>query len=61
MAVYNFDDVAMDGATQSEAAEKLSCLLRVARKFNLREVKRLAEVAEKEPLKVAFAKKAMGL
>ena len=51
----------MDGNSQGEAAEKLTCLLRVARKFNLKEIKKLAEVVEKEPVKVAFAKKAMGL
>ena len=61
MAVYKFDEVGMDGSTQSEAAEKLKYLLTLARRFNVKELKRFAEIAEKEPAKIFFLKKAAGL
>jgi hypothetical protein len=61
MATYKFNDVPVEAGTQSEAAEKLRYALVLAKHFKVHEMRKLAEVVEKEPMKVAFAKKALGL
>jgi hypothetical protein len=54
-------EVEVQAATKTEAAEKLQSAIVLMKKFNARELKRLAHVVQNEPIKVAFAKKALGL
>ena len=54
-------EISIAAKSQEEAAEKLRCATTFIKKFSLAELQRLAEVVEKEPAKVAFAKKALGL
>jgi hypothetical protein len=61
MKTFKFNDVPLPATTQTEAAEKLRYALVLARSFQPHELRRLAEVVEKDPLKVALAKKALGL
>jgi hypothetical protein len=61
MAAFKFNDVPVEAGVESEAAEKLRYALVLTRHFKVHELKKLAEVVEKQPLKVAFAKKALGL
>jgi hypothetical protein len=61
MAIHKYNDVPVHGASQSEATEKLRYALVLTKHFSAKELKRLAEVAEREPGKVAIAKKALGL
>lgn len=61
MATHKFNDVPVESGTQAEAAEKLRYALVLTKHFKAHELKRLAQVAEHEPLKVAIAKKALGL
>ena len=61
MAIYKFNDVPVESGSQSEASEKLRYVLVLTRHFKVNELKKLAEVVEREPMKVAFAKKALGL
>jgi hypothetical protein len=60
MAVYNFD-ISVQAESDKEAVEKLRCATVFMKKFTTKELKRFAEVIEKEPAKIAFAKKALGL
>lgn len=57
---HNFD-VAISAASQAEAAEKLKSALVFIKKFSTKELKRFAEVVEKDSAKVMLAKKALGL
>jgi hypothetical protein len=61
MAMHRFNEVSMDGATQEDAAEKLKWLLILASKFTGGEIKKLAQIAQKEPGKIIFLKRAAGL
>lgn len=61
MAEFKFDKVGAHGDNQSDAAERLQHALNLTKLFKARELKRLVEVAQNQPLKVAIAKKALGL
>jgi hypothetical protein len=61
MGMHRFDEVTMDGATKQDAAEKLKWLLILASKFTGDEIKKLAQIALKEPGKIIFLKRAAGL
>lgn len=58
--MYKFE-ITIQAETQKEAEEKLKCASIFIRKLKTRELKRFAEVIEKEPMKVAMAKRALGL
>lgn len=60
MSRYTFD-VTIEAATQEEATEKLKAATILMKKLKAKEIAKLAEVVEKDPIKTAFAKKAMGL
>jgi len=60
MGMYRFE-ISVPGDSEQEAAEKLKCMIVFMKKFKTNELKKFAEVAEKEPAKIAFAKKALGL
>lgn len=61
MATHKFNDVPVQAPTQAEASDKLRYALVLTKHFKVNELKRLAEVVEREPSKVAFAKQALGL
>lgn len=61
MAKFKFNDVPVEASAQGEAAEKLRYAIVLTRHFAPHELRKLAEVVEKEPAKVAMAKKALGL
>lgn len=54
-------EVEIQAESKAEAAEKLRCALVFVKKFTTKELKKFAEVTEKDPVKIAFAKKALGL
>ncbi len=58
--MYKFE-ISIQADSQQEAEEKLRCASVFIRKLKTAELKKLAEVIEKEPSKVALAKKALGL
>ena len=60
-AEFKFDKVGVHGNDQADAAERLKQAIKMTKLFTARELKRLVEVTEKEPMKIAFAKKAIGL
>lgn len=61
MAEFKFDKVGAHGNDQGDAAERLKQAIKLTKLFTARELRRLVEVAENEPVKIAFAKKAIGL
>jgi hypothetical protein len=58
---HKFNEVPVPAMNQTEAAQKLRYALVLTKHFSASELKRLAEVVEHEPMKVTFAKKALGL
>ncbi len=60
MQTFNYD-MSIQAPSESEADTKMKALTLLASKLNSKELKKLAEVVENEPLKLALAKKAMGL
>ena len=60
MSRYTFD-LTIEAGTQEEATEKLKAATVLMKKLKSKEITKLAEVVEKDPIKTAFAKKALGL
>ncbi len=60
MNKYNFD-ISIEAATEQEAIEKLKAASALMQKLKINEIKKLAEVVKNDPVKTAFAKKALGL
>ena len=60
MKTYTFD-FAIEAASPEEAKIKLAALSILAAKLKANELKKLAEVVEKNPVKTAMAKRALGL
>lgn len=60
MKKYQYD-LAIAANTEQEADSKMKSLTVLASKLNAKELERLAYVVEHEPVKTAFAKKALGL
>lgn len=54
-------DFTISAETKHEAEVKLKAIQTVVSKLNTKELLRLAEVVEKEPMKMAMAKKALGV
>ena len=54
-------DMTFSAASQSEADQKIQALATLARKLNARELAKLADVVQHDPLKTKIAKKALGL
>lgn len=60
MAKYSFD-VSVEAASQQEAIEKLRAVTILMQKLKTNELAKLADVVKNDPVKTAFAKKALGL
>ncbi len=60
MKKYQYD-IAIAAPTEQEADSKMKSLTVLASKLSAKELERLAYVVEHEPVKTAFAKKALGL
>lgn len=60
MKKYQYD-IAIVANNEQEADSKMKSLTVLASKLSARELERLAYVVEHEPVKTAFAKKALGL
>jgi hypothetical protein len=56
--IYDFSIAATD---KQEAATKMEAIQKIVSKLNTKELVRLAHVVEKEPIKLAMAKKALGV
>ena len=54
-------DITIEAATEAEADSKSIAIGTIARKLNTKELLKLAEIIEKDPIKTALAKKALGV
>ena len=54
-------EVTIESATEDEAQKKLKAATTLMQKLKANEITRLADVVQNDPLKTAFAKKALGL
>lgn len=54
-------DFTISAETKQEACIKMEAIQMIVSKLNTKELVKLAEVVEKEPAKLAFAKKALGV
>jgi hypothetical protein len=57
---YSFD-ITIEAVTQQEAEAKLKAASVLMQKLKATELTRLAEVVKNDPIKIAIAKKALGL
>ncbi len=60
MVKFSFD-ITIEAPTQMEAIEKLKAATVLMQRLKVNELKKLAEVVKNDPIKTAFAKKALGL
>lgn len=60
MKKFSFE-VSIEAQTQGEAEVKLMAASTLMQKLKAREIAALADVVKNDPLKTAFAKKALGL
>lgn len=60
MNKYSFD-ISIEANSQDEALVKLKAASVLMQKLKPNEINRLAEVVKNDPIKTAFAKKALGL
>lgn len=54
-------DIAIQAISEQEADSKMKALIVLASRLNAKELQKLAQVVEHDPIKTAFAKKALGL
>jgi hypothetical protein len=54
-------EITIQAATAQDAEEKLRAASMLMEKLQLREIKRLADVVQNDPVKTAIAKRALGL
>ncbi|MEM6771709.1 MAG: hypothetical protein AAF597_14085 [Bacteroidota bacterium] len=54
-------EITLSATTKSEATEKMHALAVLARKLTARELNKLANVVENDPVKTMIAKRALGL
>jgi len=60
MQKFSFD-ITIEAASQEEAIEKLKAATTLMQRLKTNEIKKLSEVVKNDPVKTAFAKKALGL
>ena len=60
MKAYPYD-INIEAASEAEADTKMKAIIVLLKKLKANELAKLAEVVEKNPLKTALAKKALGL
>jgi hypothetical protein len=60
MQKFSFD-ITIEATSQQEAVEKLKAATTLMQRLKANELKKLADVVKNDPVKTAFAKKALGL
>jgi len=60
MTKYSYK-IELSAQTEGEADKKMKALMVLAKKLSTRELEKLADVIEHDPVKTAFAKKALGV
>jgi hypothetical protein len=54
-------EVSIEAGTEQDALEKLKAAIVLMQKLKPHEIRKLADVVKNDPVKTAFAKKALGL
>jgi hypothetical protein len=60
MKKYSYD-ITVEAATEAEADSKMQALSTIAKKLNTKELVKLADIVQNDPVKTALAKKALGV
>ena len=60
MKKYSYD-ITVEAATEAEADSKMKALSVIAKKLNTKEIVKLADIVQNDPVKTAIAKKALGV
>ncbi len=60
MKKYNYD-ISIEAASEAEADAKMKALSVLAKKLNTKELLKLADIVQNDPVKTALAKKALGV
>jgi hypothetical protein len=60
MKKFNYD-ISIEAASESEADAKMNALSVLAKKLNTKELIKLADIVQNDPVKTAIAKKALGV
>lgn len=60
MKKYSYE-ITIEAATEVEADSKMKALTTIAKKLNTKELAKLADIVQNDPVKTALAKKALGV
>jgi hypothetical protein len=60
MKKFNYD-ISIEAASETEADAKMNALSVLAKKLNTKELLKLADIVQNDPVKTAIAKKALGV
>ena len=60
MKKFNYD-ISIEAASEAEADAKMKALSVLAKKINTKELLKLADIVQNDPVKTAIAKKALGV
>jgi len=60
MAKFSYD-ISIEASNENEANAKMTALTTLASKLNTKELEKLAHIVKNDPVKMALAKKYMGL
>lgn len=60
MKKYSYD-ITVEAATEAEADSKMKAMSVIAKKLNTKEIVKLADIVQNDPVKTAIAKKALGV
>lgn len=54
-------EITVEAAAEAEADSKMKALTTIAKKLNTKELVKLADIVQNDPIKTALAKKALGV
>ena len=60
MKKYSYE-ITVEATTEAEADSKMKALATIAKKLNTKELVKLADIVQNDPIKTALAKKALGV
>ena len=60
MKKYSYE-ITVESSTEAEADSKIKALTTIAKKLNTKELVKLADIVQNDPIKTALAKKALGV
>ncbi len=60
MKKYSYE-ITVEATTEAEADSKMKALTTIAKKLNNKELVKLADIVQNDPIKTALAKKALGV